>query len=230
MKHLVLLLGVTAVLAWLPSPAGADWFDDMESYPLGSGLHGQGGWMGWDDDVTWDAYVSDFVSYSPSQSVEIGPTADIVQSFSGYTSDCWVFTAWQYIPTSFSGQTYFLLLNTYNAGGPYNWSCQVLFDSAGFIESYPEGTQLGLITGQWVELRVEIDLDIDVQTFYYDGEMLYQKSWVEGASGGGEVNIGCVDLFGNNASPVYYDDLSLEPCTPTAVDETSWGGIKSLFR
>ena len=59
LKSAVLLLGAIAVFAYLPATAQADWSDDFESYEVGSGLHGQGGWMGWNDDPAFDAYVSD---------------------------------------------------------------------------------------------------------------------------------------------------------------------------
>jgi hypothetical protein len=36
-------------------PAG--WSDNFDSYELGSSMHGQGGWKGWDNDPTWTAYV-----------------------------------------------------------------------------------------------------------------------------------------------------------------------------
>ncbi len=229
--HLRHLLGgaLATVLLLLPV-AGAEWSDDFDSYAVGSGMIGQGGWEGWDASPAADAYVSDLYAFSSPHSVEIVPTSDLIHQFTGYTSGAWVFTAYVYVPTDFSGQSYFLLLNTYNHGGPYNWSSQVMFDSGGFVESYPEGVQLPLITGQWVELMIEIDLDLDVQTFYYGGTMLYEKSWIDGVSGGGEVNIACVDLYGNNASPVYYDDCSLIEDGTVPVENTTWGGIKGLYR
>ena len=63
------------------------------------------------------------------------------------------------------------------------------------------------ITDDWIELRVEIDLDANLQTIYYDGEVLDQTVWQ--ASGIPEVQ--AVDLFSNNGSFAYFDDLSLEP-------------------
>jgi hypothetical protein len=80
------------------------------------------------------------------------------------------------------------------------------------------GASLPLITDQWVELRLEIDLEGDNQAFYYDNQFLYQGSWAEGVSGGGILNIGAVDLFANGASSVYYDDLSLVQSIPNPCD------------
>ena len=84
-----------------------------------------------------------------------------------------------------------------------------------------------LITGQWVELRVEIDLDADTQTVFYNNQMLYTGSWTDGQSGGGALNIGAVDLFANGASVVYYDDMVLEPIAATcaAPDDIPWASL-----
>ena len=86
----------------------------------------------------------------------------------------------------------------------------------------PEGGLIGEI--------LVIDLDTDVQTCYYGGNLLYSKSWTEGMSGGGVLNIGAVDLFGNGADTVYYDTMSLAPEGATAVEPSSWGKIKHSFR
>jgi hypothetical protein len=209
MRKLVLAFGAAAVLA-LPALVCADWYDDFDSYVAGSGLHGQGGWLGWGGDPTWDAYVSDLFSLSSPNSVEITGNSDIVHEYSGYTTGQWTYTAWQYIPTCFEGLSYFILLNTY--GAVNNWSTQVGFDSTtGMVESEFEGNTLPLIYDQWVELRVEIDLDLDTQDIFYGGTLLSSKSWTDGVSGGGALNIGAVDLFANGASPIYYDSMSLVP-------------------
>jgi hypothetical protein len=221
------LVFVAAALALcLPLVASAqDWCDNFDSYALGSGLHGQGGWHGWDGSVAADAYVSNLYARSVPHSAEIRPASDIVHEYVGITSGPWTYTAWQFIPSGSVGEQYFLLLNTYNDFGPYNWSTQVRFGN-GLVISDPELNSLPLVTGQWVEIRVEIDLDTDLQTIFYNGTQLVQKSWTAGVSGGGALNIACVDLFGNNASAIYYDDLCLtgEP-TPMGACCTAAGCV-----
>jgi hypothetical protein len=210
MVRQLLMFGVGVVLAALPATAFADWFDDFESYDVGSGLHGQGGWEGWLGDPAWDAYVTDAMAYSGSNSLDSVGSTDIVQPFSGYTSGQWTFSTQQYIPRGFAGESYVILLNTYT--GSQNWSTQVRFDSAlGMVESEFEGAQLPLIFDDWVEFRVDIDLDANSQSIYYDGSLLSVKSWTEGVSGGGALNIGALDIFANGATSIYYDDTSLIP-------------------
>ena len=230
MRRLLLMVLLSSIL-FVPVAANADWAENFDSYALGSGLHGQGGWHGWDGSATWDAYVSDAYARSAPHSVAIAATSDMVHEYSGYTSGVWVYKAWQYIPTSFAGQSYILLLNTYNDGGPYNWSTQVSFNSTtGTVVADPNGESLPLIVGQWVEIRVVIDLDANQQTFYYGNQLLFQGSWTEGMSGGGILNIAAIDLFANNAGPIYYDDLMLAPDGPVPVETTSWGQIKATFK
>jgi hypothetical protein len=224
------VLVVALGLAVVPAVAFADWTDNFDSYATGSGLHGQGGWHGWDGNPAANAYVTDAQAMSLPNSVEIAAASDMVHEY-GEAAGSWIFTAWQYIPVGFSGTSYFLLLNTYNDGGPYNWSSQVSFNSTGgVVTNDADGSTLPMIMGQWVEIRVEIDLDLDTQTFYYGGQVLYTSSWTEGMSGGGAPYFGAVDLFANSASAIYYDDMSLLPGGSTPVRSMTWGQVKGTFR
>lgn len=179
-----------ADLTWqlFAGAAGVSWSENFDSYEVGSSMHGQGGWKGWANDPAATAYVTDVQSHSPSNSVAIELASDLVHEYAGYTSGEWIYTAWQFIPNDFSGLTYFLLLNQYDDGGANNnWSTQVSFDSATGIvlNEGAAGGQLPLIKGQWVEIRVVINLDTDTQTFFYGDDTLFTGSWTEGMSGGG---------------------------------------------
>jgi hypothetical protein len=211
----LLLFGAAAALVCLPATAIAQWSDDFDAYADGSSMHGQGGWKGWGNDPAYTAYVTSLHSLSPPHSVDIAGNADLVHEYSGYTSGQWAFIANVYVPDNLvaPNDTYFILLNTYSdSGAGNNWSTQVHFDPdtdnviADFV-----GETLPIIYDQWVELRVDIDLDNDVQTVTYGGNVLYTDSWTERVSGGGALNIGAVDLFAYGASSVYYDSLSLVP-------------------
>ena len=117
--------------------------------------------------------------------------------------------------TLFEGESYFILLSDYEDGaGQENiWAVQLRMDSInGVIESEFDTVSLPLIMNQWVEIRVEIDLDGDWMEIYYNDEFLIEKAWTSTPNndGSGIRNIGAVDLFANGATSVYYDDLSLE--------------------
>ncbi|MDH3402579.1 MAG: hypothetical protein OES32_18375 [Acidobacteriota bacterium] len=191
------------------------WSEDFDGYATGMQLHGVGGWKGWDNMPAFGALTSAVQARSVPNSVDILGASDLVHEYFGYTSGIWTYIAHQYIPSTSAGPSYFILLNTYNDGGPYNWSTQVCFniDTGLVIDDVAAdcatGTSLPLVYDQWVELRVVIDLDADTQTFYYGGVPLFTDTWTGHVSGGGIANIGAVDLFANAATSVFYDDMSL---------------------
>ena len=211
-------------------PNLVDWYDNWDSYPTNQNMHGIGGWKGWGNAPGATAYTRDTYSISVPNSIDINGASDLVHEYA-IDAGVWTYTAWQFVPTSFNGITYFILLNQYDDPGyTNNWSVQVSFDSGTNLVTNDGGAggTLPLIKGEWVEIRVEIDLDADTQSFYYGGDLLFSGSWSEGMSGGGITSIGAVDLFANGATPVYYDDLSLvEP----GVDEPMHiGEIFGAFR
>lgn len=193
------------------APEGA-WFDNFDSYPVGTDLHGVAGWKGWFNDPAATAFTTDVQAFSGPASVDVGGGTDLVHEFAGATSGQYVMRTMQYIPGDFSGESYFIMMNQYDDGGVnLNWSTQLRFDSvAGVVESEFDAVTLPLVYDQWVELRNEIDLDADTQSIYYNNTLLITKSWTEGNSGGGALNIANIDLFANGATSIYYDDMSLE--------------------
>jgi hypothetical protein len=206
-------------LVLAPSAAMADWWDYFDTYTPGS-INGQGGWQGWDNVPAAAGTVVTTPWLSAPHSQEINAPTDSVHQYSGYTTGLWTYTAWQYIPASYSGQTYFILLNQYNDGGPYNWSIQVRFDSTTdraqsiLYSGAVDGNQIPLVRGAWAEIRDVIDLTADTQSFYYNNQLVVTKSWTNGVAdpaGPGILNLAAVDLYGNLASSVWYDNMSLTP-------------------
>ena len=219
-------IALLAVLVLCAGTANANWFDDFDSYATGSQVVGQGGWEEWGPGC--GALTSDVQALSVPNSVDVLGATDLVHQYDGYTEGQWIYTAWSYVPNDFAGESYFILLNTF--GATNNWSIQVRFDSAlNVIESEFETAQLPLITDEWVELRTEIDLDADWMEFYYGGVLLSAKSWTEGVSGGGALNIGAVDLFANGATSIYYDNMSLVP-EPASLGLVVLGVLAALRR
>jgi hypothetical protein len=201
--------------------------DDLEAYPDGSELHGQGGWKGWDNDPAFSAPVTSNQAHSGQQSIDISGSADLVHEHCDSDTGAWSYTAWQYILSDFAsngtGQfagSYFVLLNTYNDGGPYNWSVQLQFDSNdGLLKAF-HGNGVDTIdvpydTDRWVKIQTIIDLEEDWTRVYYDDDLITEYPWTGGVlgDGGGALDIAAVDLYANGATSLYYDDLKLEPIT-----------------
>lgn len=201
---------VVLVIVGVPSVASAVFTEDFDGYATGSQLHGQGGWKGWDNNLAWTAPTSALHSLSPNNSAEIGGTADLVHEFN-VAGGVWQLSIMQFIPDGGTGQNYFILLHEYNDGGPYDWSVQLAFDlGTGLVISDFGGGSLPIIYGQWVELKFDIDLNANSVYEYYGGVLLSSYQWDDDASN----TIGAIDLYGNFASPVYYDDLRLIPSIP----------------
>ena len=113
------------------------------------------------------------------------------------------------------GDPYFILLSDYSdgAGDENLWAVQLRFDiDLGIVESEFDNKTLPLITDEWVEIRVNIDLNIDWMEIYYGGELLHKKKWSAGPDneGNGIVNLSAVNLFSDSTTSVYFDDFYLE--------------------
>jgi hypothetical protein len=179
--------------------------DDFESYPLGN-LCGQRGWEAWDDNPAACADVTDEEAFSGTQSLRLDADEDMVHLFD-LEGGRWTARAMTLVPEDAEGAGYFIMLNTYQHFGPYDWAVQLELNAdLGFIEAQEAGFEIAtLVKGEWVELRIEIDLDADTADYFYNGEQfVFSNEW----SDGGDARIECIDLFTPLMS-FYYDDVSL---------------------
>ena len=163
---------------------------------------------------TWTAPTSSAQSVSPPNSAEIGGTADLVHEHS-FAGGKLTYTAQQFIPDGGTGQNFFLLLNEYADGGPYDWSVQLNcdMDAGQIVSDFGGGAATPIVWHQWVELRFEIDLDANTIDEYYDGNLLASHQWDDDGSN----TLAVTDLFGNGASPIYYDNINIIPEPTTLV-------------
>lgn len=228
--YLLFMLFVPAALLLLSAPPGAQagapiWSDDFDSYDTGVSLHGLGRWKGWNNDSSGTAFTSSAQARSPRNAMDVVNTTDLIHEYQ-VGAGLVHYRFYQYIPGNFQGRSYFIMLNQYDDGGPYNWSLQVSFNSAtGLIMDDGTGATMAYVAGHWVEVCIEIDLDDDSQTFYYADTLFYSGNWSEHISGGGITAVGAVSLFANGATSIYYDDMSLgsgECFPPDEVDFTSY--------
>ncbi len=219
--------GFSPLAALLPlvltTAVQADWSDNFDSYSPG-GLNGIGGWECWDGNPAYNAFVVTSPNRSAPHSVQITPTTDITQQFSE-TSGTWTITAWQFIPTGSTGSQYFILLNTYTTGGPYNWSLQLHFDSNAGVVSIddPGSASASIVYNQWVEIKVVADLTVGMQNIYYNGSFMELIPWqLTGVN-----ELAAMDLFSDGGSNVYYDDISVT--LTSALESRTWAEIKTLL-
>lgn len=217
LKFLVLAAVMGAVCSVAPA---ALFFEDFEAYDVGE-IHGTGGWQGWDNTASAGSPVSDAHAYSGTKSIEIVPSADLVHIYD-VTGGKWVFTAMQYIPSGTTGTSWFILLNQY----PNNkdWSVQIQFNLAsGAISSqYDSGASASVLYDRWVQVKCVIDLDENTVEEYYNGEFFSTHQW----DGDGHITLQAIDLYGNNASSIFYDDIKIQSylSTLTAADNPKPAG------
>ena len=206
----IAVVGVVFSLVLVTPAAWAQWSDDFDSYNAGTEVIGQGDWAGWDQ-APVGADVTDEEASSAPNSLRLRTDTDLVAVYTGFTGGIWTVRGMVHIPSDHTGQTWFILLNTYSHGGPKNWSTQVVFENgqvaSGGGTGFGGGGSLPAILDEWVELKIEIDFDLNLQVITYDGEFLDETPWQ--ASGIDEIQ--AIDLFSANGSVAYIDDLVIEP-------------------
>jgi len=216
----------------LPAQAQT-FFDNFDSYAAGSGIIGQGGWQGWAGGTSSNAFVSNAQSYSSPNSLGVSGAADVVQTWGGITSGLWYAKAWTYVPSTQTGEMWFILMNTYDGAcavaADCDWSIQVVLcntgctttggnpPSPGFVTNYGAQTLPGagaaaLLTDQWVEVIAEINLDANSYTVYYNGAPFDTQQYYDPATG--QQAIQAMDLYSNGSSESYMDNVWLDTNIP----------------
>jgi len=202
-RQSLVFLAITSIC----SVASAGVFsEDFESYAAGSALHGQGGWKGWDNTASAGAPTSGSYAVSGSNSVEIVSAADLVHEFD-ITGGRWEFSIMQYIPSGTTGTSWFILLNTYSDGGSNDWSVQTQFNlgNGAITTQYDGSAAADIVYDQWVEIKCVIDLDDNTVDEYYNGVFFSTHQW----DGDLHNTLQAIDLYGNGASSIYYDDIAI---------------------
>ena len=204
--------------------------DDFESYAVGSTIAGQGSWQTWDSAPGVDSTVENtFLNTTGASTgannnvLELTPNDDIVRTFGGLTSGGFSFTSWTHVPSGQAGDYYFILLNTYDGSGSgYNWSGQMhMSDATGQVNSDNVAGGVGtygitpLIYDEWIEVRVDVDLDNQapggtgigtVQAYYNNVQIITDGEWTIN----GIQAMQCLDLYNTgNPGVFYYDDVEI---------------------
>ncbi len=221
-----ILVGIAAI-AIAPAMALAQWSDGFESYGDGQLLYNVGGWTGWDNSSGAAGTATSAQAHSGLQSILAGPSADAIHPFSGeFTSGQWTLSTWMYLGRdAHTADTYFIVNNEYNHGGPYKWTIEMQFDrTTGRViddfGSFRNATQLDIAYDRWAEIRIDFDLDNDLQSTWYDGQLLSTGIM---AYAGGPLAIANIDLYSTGAT-AYYDDFNIVPA-PSALALLGLGGI-----
>jgi hypothetical protein len=202
---------------------GDCFFDDFENYSLGL-ICGQagppGGWEEWDGSVDVCGDVSAEQANSGTQSLKIvgstGSAGDDTVQQHQIVGGVWTYSVMTYVPSDATGAAYFLLLAGYPPSEAFNWTTQIRIDAdMGIVESeWGTSFNIPLITDQWVELRVEIDMPNDTSDYYYDNVLFDAgQSWTNRVGSLNGKTFRATDLYANEPptgiTGIYWDDIAL---------------------
>lgn len=216
-------------LALTPAVACAQWTDDFESYADNELLYHVGGWSGGlFDDPRVAARATNARTHRGDRSILIGPGTDAAHPFAGeYTSGRWTLSAWMFMARDeHFDDTYFIVHNEFEFGGPFRWTIQMQFDATTgtVLDDFRPDTPIAIAYDRWAQIRIDFDLDNDVQTSWYDGQFLSTGTIRTDPSF--PLAIADLNLFSAGAIS-YYDDIRLVPA-PGGLLALGLGGL-SMF-
>lgn len=209
-RHAIITLSAGALLA-VASTADAAFMSNFEAFSSGTALQNVGGWKGWDGVASAAGVVSDLYAYAGSGSLEVHGYTDAVRQYAGITSGVWSLDMKQYIPSGQTGLTYVIVMNDYIDGGNTNsgqWSTQLKFDlGAGTVHDDFRAGTLPIVTDQWADVRIDVDLDADTVSSYYNGALISAGTWTR--NGVSQLAVSALDLYSNADNYAYYDNVAL---------------------
>ena len=233
MRFATRLVWGMAVLVALAADAAAQtltpWADDFESYQVGIDPTNppMGGWQQWPFGPLPGALISNSFASNGTRSLFNGGSSDILHLFNE-TSGHWALRGKAYIPSSgpqaMTIDAWFIMLHQYSAFGPKDWAMQFNFDPATGTMTHSLGPNNGVsmpyTPDTWIDIEVQIDLDLDSATCFIDGVQFGAPwQWTQGTgSSTSAPAIQALDLWSNlqgsgtnpNGGP-FYDEFSLGP-------------------
>ena len=228
-------ISIVVLLGSLAAASSQSMFDNFDSYTIGT-VGGQGGWQGWTGLPT-AGNVSTLQASSGTQSLQVVAGNDTVRPFSGVTSGQWTLSLQQYVPSTASGSTWVITMNSYPSS--LNWSAQLLTDiSQGLVGVFDgggtqAGSTLALLKDQWVDIRFEIDLTANSVSSFYNNTLLGTSAW----QSGGLNQLQALDIYPDESSgtaqvgSVFYDNVQLSQVPePGTASLLALGGLAALYR
>ncbi len=210
--------------------------DDFESYTSGGYLCVQSDW--WE---TWsnnpgsneDGIISDDEAHSPSQSLLVEGSTDIIGPFGNKTSGKYQVDFYYYIKSGYSG--YFNFQHYEEPG--VEWAMEVFFGESeeGYLDVGGNRYFFDYNQEEWLYIKNIIDIDEDNAELYINDILIHEWPWHYTATGtDGENQLGGIDIYAGGPqgeTPKYYMDdfawyeitASTDPIievTPSTFEET----------
>ncbi len=203
-------------------------FDDFEDYADGAYVaENSDVWTTWSNApaTAEDAVISSAFSNSPTQSMHVSGTNDMLLPLGNKTSGQFWVNMYMYVENDGSSEGYFNLQH-FEAPGT-EWACEVFFllDGTGTFEANGETTTFNYTQDSWVLVENYIDIDADTAAFYIDGMHIVTWPFATQASGGaGTAQLGAVNIYAgaDTGTPNFYVDdvdyLGSSSLTPATID------------
>ena len=174
-----------------------------------------------------DGVFSNTQSLSPSNSVYISGSNDLIFNCSDKTTGRFELSWQMFVPTSNIG--YFNILQNFS-GSTSSWGFQVyIYNDSIFVDAAgTTSAKAQFARNAWHSIKMIIDLDDDFATFYLDANEVVSYKWSKGAQGNGTlVKLDAIDFYawtsadGGNPTPFvggttsgyYIDDIKFEQVT-----------------
>jgi len=166
-------------------------------------------WTTWSDDPgsAEDAVISDDFAESAPNSVKVTGTTDAVYMTGDLTSGAYEISFDYYIPSGNAG--YYNLQHVFAS----EWAIECFMNADGSTQIDAGGqsiTDAVFPFDTWWTVTVEVDMNEDWATMYWNDEMIIEWQWSLDTEGNPGTNqLGCVNMFaGANGSdnPLYYFD------------------------
>lgn len=224
-KCCLMALAVGAVAA---GGAKAAWTENFDSYANGSTIIGQGAWVGWAQTGTLDTIVTNALSNSSPNSLQMGGVTeiDLVPQFSGASVGTWILNVMTYVPggsdTEFVDIGFLARHDGFQGAPDSQWFGPLKLDMAN--DNVNGNAAVPLIRDQWVPAQAVFDIDLQTWEVFYNGD-----SAANGSFAGNDQAIVGFDVYSpGDASTAYLDDFSFVP-EPSAPALFGLGGVCLLM-
>jgi len=225
MKKVLLLSTLTAFLTLGLFAQTVIYEDDFESYNVGEYLAEQSGeWTTWSGapGTAEDAFISDEQAASPTKSVKVDGTTDLVKPLGDKTSGKYEVSMWVYIPSGYNG---YYNIQHYEQPG-VEWALEVFFEEPGNGYINAGGNDAATFVfnhDSWFEVRNIIDLNNDTAELYVDGAWVHGWQFSLQADGSaGALQLGGMNCYAwapSGGDPLYYFDDYLYQMLPDVLFE-----------
>ena len=193
--------------------------DDFESYAVGNyvAVENPTWWTTWSEDPgsAEDALISNAQSHSPSKSVKVDGSTDLILKLGDKLAGQYNLNWWYYVPTGNCG--YYNILHDF-AGSSSEWALEVYMNTNGTGHISAGGANAATFNypkDTWFYIENVINLDDDVAELYINNVLVYTWQWSLQASGGdGLKKLDAVDFFagaeGSEVPLYYFDDVAFQ--------------------